>query len=61
MERIEPEIADSNMATKVWSVTEFCSRHRLDDEEETRLLRLFGPFATACELMYNAKRAPKFR
>lgn len=61
MERVEPDNAESNMATKVWSVTEFCARHRLEEEEETRLLQLFGPFATASELMHNAKRAPKWR
>ena len=61
MERLEPQSADSNMATKVWSVKKFCARHRLDADEEARLLRLFGPFATAFELMHNAQRAPKFR
>ncbi|WEX74302.1 hypothetical protein PYH37_001706 [Sinorhizobium numidicum] len=61
MERIEPQHGDTEAATRVWSVTEFCVRHRLDNEEEARLLRLFGPFATACELRYNAKRAPKWR
>lgn len=47
--------------TKVWSVTEFCARHRIDTEEQALLLRLFGPFATASELIHNAKRAPRFR
>ncbi|MDI7864931.1 hypothetical protein MRS76_23670 [Rhizobiaceae bacterium n13] len=47
--------------TRVWSVTAFCLRHRIDEDEEQRLLQLFGPFATACELLHNARRAPKFR
>ncbi|EJZ20057.1 hypothetical protein RCCGEPOP_17098, partial [Rhizobium sp. Pop5] len=29
--------------------------------EQVLLLRLFGPFATACELLHNAKRSPRFR
>ena len=61
MERIEPAHVDNDALTKVWSVTEFCARHRLDSREEKRLLQLFGSFATANELLYNAHREPKFR
>jgi hypothetical protein len=46
---------------KVWSVTDFAKRYRLDTEEETRLLKLLGPFATQQELLMNASRAPRFR
>lgn len=46
---------------KVWSVADFARRYRLDTEEETRLLKLLGPFATQQELLMNASRAPRFR
>ncbi|NLS04914.1 hypothetical protein HGP14_16340 [Rhizobium sp. P32RR-XVIII] len=61
MERIEPQEATTEAATQVWSVTEFCARHRLDTDEEARLLLLFGPFATAFELLHNARRTPRWR
>nr|WP_028746719.1 hypothetical protein [Rhizobium mesoamericanum] len=46
---------------QVWSVREFAHRHRLDKEEEKRLLALFGSFATKQELLANAKRPCVFR
>ncbi len=46
---------------KVWSVAEFAKRYRLDRDEEARLLKLLGPFATQQELLMNASRAPRFR
>ncbi|CAN7748103.1 MAG: hypothetical protein AAAB20_03845 [Rhizobium sp.] len=61
MQQVELEGTDFTMATRVWSVPEFCARHRLDNNEEARLTALFGPFATAAELMHNMTRAPKFR
>ncbi|SDN85133.1 hypothetical protein SAMN05216328_13957 [Ensifer sp. YR511] len=61
MERLESKKLDPNAATKVWSVAEFCRRHRLKDDEEKRLRQLFGHFATARELLHNAKRPPKCR
>lgn len=61
MERLEPARVDADALTKVWSVTEFCNRHRLDSQEEKRLLQLFGCFATASELLHNARREPRFR
>ncbi|TLX07006.1 hypothetical protein [Rhizobium sp. MHM7A] len=60
-EHIELNQIESEDLTKVWSVTEFCARHRIDAEEQALLLKLFGPFATACELLHNARRAPRFR
>ncbi|QND41074.1 hypothetical protein HB771_33685 (plasmid) [Rhizobium leguminosarum bv. viciae] len=60
-EHIEPGQMETDDLTKVWSVTEFCARHRIGTEEQALLLRLFGPFATASELIHNAKRAPRFR
>ncbi|WP_246802816.1 hypothetical protein [Ensifer sp. ENS02] len=61
MERLEAERLETDAATKVWSVHDFCNRHRLCMEEERRLTRLFGLFATARELLNNAQRTPKWR
>jgi hypothetical protein len=46
---------------KVWNVSDFAKRYRLDNEEETRLLKLLGTFASEQELLMNASRAPRFR
>jgi hypothetical protein len=61
MERVEPKNGGSGAITMVWSVREFCKRREIDATEEARLLQLFGPFATAGELMHNAKREPRWR
>ncbi|PST20680.1 hypothetical protein C7U60_15715 [Mesorhizobium plurifarium] len=61
MERIEPEKLSSHTVTKVWNIREFCQRQNLCQEEERRLTRLFGRFATARELLHNARRAPRWR
>lgn len=61
MEHVEPDDVAGDALTKVWSVSEFCARHRIDDLERQRLLEMFGAFATACELLHNARRQPKFR
>ncbi|ACE94830.1 hypothetical protein EFD56_00465 [Rhizobium phaseoli] len=51
-----------NVETRpVWSVKDFAKRHHLTDIEEARLLQLFGPFATASELLHNAQRKPRWR
>lgn len=61
MERVETEKLAVEATTKVWSVSDFCKRHRLCYEEEKRLRYLFGHFATARELLHNAQRTPKWR
>jgi hypothetical protein len=61
MQYIEPKLAQAGLSTRVWSVKDFAKRHRLNNVEETRLFQLFGPFATAGELLYNAAREPQFR
>ncbi|WP_027998648.1 hypothetical protein [Sinorhizobium arboris] len=61
MERIQPQAANTEVATEMWSVTEFCRRQNLCEEEKRRLTRLFGRFATARELLHNSKRAPRWR
>lgn len=46
---------------RVWNVSEFAKRYRLDEKEENRLLKLLGPFASEHELLMNATRSPVFR
>ncbi|KAA0681302.1 hypothetical protein DTW90_37105 [Neorhizobium sp. P12A] len=52
---------EDNKLREVWSVKEFARRHRLDPEEEKRLCKLLGDFATRHELLMNAQRPPMFR
>jgi hypothetical protein len=59
MKMIEPK--DTELATKVWSVSEFAKRRGLSEIQEYRLKQLFGPFATACELQHNVERQPRWR
>ncbi|APO70457.1 hypothetical protein IE4872_PC00443 (plasmid) [Rhizobium gallicum] len=41
---------------ELWSVFDFARRYRLEKREENRLLMLFGPYASAHELLTNARR-----
>ncbi|MEF0942740.1 hypothetical protein [Rhizobium sp. BR 362] len=50
-----------NKLREVWSVEDFVRRHRICKEEEIRLKKLFGDFATKQELLSNAQRPPLFR
>lgn len=52
---------DDGKARSVRSVDEFCRRYRLSQEENVRLTRLFGNFASEQELLMNARRPPVFR
>ncbi|MDK1489365.1 hypothetical protein QN219_04750 [Sinorhizobium sp. 7-81] len=61
MEHVEAEKLSKNTVAKVWNVREFCQQHQLGEKEESRLRRLFGRFATASELLHNAKRPPRWR
>lgn len=60
-ERVDYEGANAEAATKIWSVSTFCKRHRIDSDEEKRLQQLFGQFAKASELLHNARRNPRWR
>lgn len=60
-ERLDVERFQDTGLRKVWSVSEFSKRYRLQTEEEQRLLKLLGSFATEQELLMNASRAPRFR
>ncbi len=54
------EVCESKLR-EVWSVEDFARRHRITKEEEARLKKLFGDFATKQELLSNAQRPPLFR
>lgn len=58
---VDTQKIQDNKLREVWSVAEFARRHRLDAEEEKRLRRLLGDFATRQELLMNAQRPPLFR
>jgi hypothetical protein len=45
----------------VTPVADFARRYRLPKDEENRLVKLFGSFATKSELLMNARREPTFR
>ncbi|KQV66184.1 hypothetical protein [Rhizobium sp. Root1220] len=59
--RLDIDKIDNGSLREVWSVREFVRRHRLDKDEEKRLLTLFGSFATKQELLSNAQRPCLFR
>ncbi|MHC2296055.1 hypothetical protein [Rhizobium mongolense] len=44
------------LSQELWSVFDFARRYRLEKREENRLLMLFGPYASAHELLTNARR-----
>ncbi|MBM7050403.1 MULTISPECIES: hypothetical protein [Rhizobium] len=58
---IKIEKAGESKLREVWSVEDFARRHRICKDEEVRLKRLFGDFATKQELLSNAQRPPLFR
>lgn len=51
----------SNSLSRVWPVSDFAKRYRLQSDEEKRLVSLFGEFATEHELLMNADRTPRWR
>ncbi|MBB3428814.1 MULTISPECIES: hypothetical protein [Rhizobium] len=55
------EQIEESKLREVWSVEDFVRRHRICKEEEARLKKLFGDFATKQELLSNAQRPPQFR
>ncbi len=42
-------------------VADYCRQHKLTQQEEHKLTRLFGRFATRQELEANAQKSPKHR
>jgi hypothetical protein len=61
MDPMEPKPTDAAPFDKLWSISEFCERYRIEDMERRRLLMLFGEYGTAAELLHNVRRAPRFR
>jgi len=55
------QMAAEQLGTRIWAVHDFCKRHRIHEDEEQRLSQLFGEFASASELLYNASRSPRWR
>lgn len=55
-----PHIAVEGLK-EVVSVADFVRRYRLLKDEESRLLKLFGAFASKHELLMNVRRQPSFR
>ncbi|NLS01393.1 hypothetical protein HGP17_31550 [Rhizobium sp. P38BS-XIX] len=58
---VKIEDVNESRLREVWSVEDFSRRHRIGKEEEARLRKLFGDFATKQELLSNAQRPPLFR
>ena len=53
---VEPTEIERSTLKEVCSVSEFARRFRIDKEEERRLRKLFGDFATRQELLSNCRR-----
>ncbi|MBT9368364.1 hypothetical protein [Rhizobium sp. CSW-27] len=60
-QHFDQQVTEKQGLRKVWNVSEFAKRYRLDAREENRLLKLLGPFASEQELLMNATRTPNFR
>ena len=60
-EHQDPAELVADDAYRIWSVSEFSARYGVAEQEQRRLLELFGPFATTCELLNNARRWPRWR
>ncbi len=58
---VDQHLTETSGLRKVWNVAEFAKRYRLDPQEENRLLKLLGPFASEQELLMNASRTPLYR
>lgn len=60
-EHLDRAKIEDGKTRSVRSVDDFCQRYRLSQEENVRLTRLFGNFASEQELLMNARRPPVFR
>jgi len=61
MKHVEAEQVQQSGLQEVLSVRDFARRHRLEKDEEERLVTLFGGFAPRAELLSNARRSAVFR
>jgi len=48
-------------AQQVMTITEFALKHKLTSDEQIRLTKLFGMFATKQELLMNARLKSRIR
>ena len=58
MANIDAHNHTSARLRRVWNVSDFAKRFKLDRFEESRLLKILGPTATERELLMNAGRRP---
>ena len=58
---LDVKVIEDKISRKVWSVSDFAKRYRLDEIEKNRLVTLLGSFASEQELLMNASRTPRFR
>jgi hypothetical protein len=58
---INSKTIENAASRRVWSVSDFARRYRLDKTEEDKLVKLLGPFALEHELLMNAQRPAVFR
>ncbi|MDO9415993.1 hypothetical protein [Pararhizobium sp.] len=61
MKNIDTKTTELDGAKRVWLVSDFCRRYRLDEAERKRLESLLGQFASGQELLMNSNRSPVFR
>ncbi|WP_145643860.1 hypothetical protein [Neorhizobium alkalisoli] len=52
---------DQTSLQEVMRVTDFALRHKLKSDEQLRLIKLLGTFATKQELLMNARLDSKIR
>lgn len=61
MQLVNQQEVETVSVQRVWNVSDFCRRFRLDVREEKRLRLLLGDFANQQELLMNAQRKPDLR
>lgn len=59
--RIDTGKIDDKSLKAVMSVREFCLAYKLTSDEQLRLTRLLGSYATKHELLMNARMKSKIR
>lgn len=59
--RIDTQNIDEKNLKAVMSVRDFCLAYKLTSDEQIRLIRLLGTYATKHELLMNARMKSKIR
>jgi hypothetical protein len=60
-ERINTQDIEGKSLKAVISVRDFCLAYKLTSDEQIRLIRLLGPYATKQEIMMNVQMKSKIR